>query len=130
MNLIRIASVLLWIALAMPAVAQQEAPPAPIPVGNGVMAANLITQVKPKYPESARSAGIYGKVFMTIVIDENGNVVETKLDWGPEELYEAASKAVMQWTYRPMRIDGKPVRVTTTVSVDFPYQPPRGHPKA
>ena len=124
MNLIRVASmlsggVLLWVALAMPAVAQEEAPPDPIHVGPGVMAANLIKQVKPKYPEWARAAGVYGKVVLSVVVDEGGYVVKATPESGPHSLYEAAVEAVKQWEYRPVIYDKQPVPVTFMVEVAF-----------
>jgi periplasmic protein TonB len=106
--------------------AGQPRPPAPqttpqrIRVGGNVIAANLISQVKPVYPQSARDAGIEGLVHLQGIIGRDGNfltvyVVSSK----DRDLATAALDAVKQWRYKPTLLNGEPIEVVTDVEVEF-----------
>jgi TonB family protein len=106
--------------------AGQPRPPAPqttpqrIRVGGNVIAANLISQVKPVYPQSARDAGIEGLVHLQGIIGRDGTfltvyVVSSK----DRDLANAALDAVKQWRYKPTLLNGEPIEVVTDVEVEF-----------
>jgi TonB family protein len=107
-------------------VAGQPKPPAPVTnpqrvrVGGLVGAANLISQVKPVYPESAREEGREGTVRLQGVIDVDGNLIAlhplTNLS---PDLTNAALEAARQWRYRPASLNGEPVQVQTVIEVEF-----------
>jgi len=82
----------------------------------------LIHPVRPKYPDVARHAGIEGAVRLRAIIDKDGTVQDVKVLSGPAVLAEAATEAVRQWRYQPTLMDGKPVNVVTTVTVEFKLQ--------
>jgi protein TonB len=79
----------------------------------------LVKGSLPEYPEVARRAGIEGQVTLLLHIGRDGSVEDTKLLSGEPILGRAASEAVEQWRYRPVRIDGQPVNVLTSVTLAF-----------
>jgi TonB family protein len=91
----------------------------PVDVSSGVMAANLLSAPKPSYPKLASLTRMQGNVVMQAVISKNGTVEELHVIKGHRLLRGAAKNAVRNWRYRPYKIDGVPVEVATTVSVDF-----------
>ena len=88
-------------------------------VSPGVMAANLVSDPKPSYPTLASLTRTQGNVVMQAVISKDGTVEELHVIKGHRLLRGAAKNAVRNWRYRPYKIDGVPVEVATTVSVDF-----------
>jgi TonB family protein len=93
-------------------------------IGGNVQATKLISQVKPVYPESAQRQGIEGTVLLRAVIARDGSllsigVMNTLAD---PELASAATDAVKQWRYEPTLLNGEPVEVVTTISVNFHLQ--------
>ena len=95
-------------------------PPSRIRVGGNVQAAKLLQQEKPIYPASAASAGISGTVLLRAVIRTDGAVMGmTVLSTPDPALADAAMEAVGQWRYEPTRLNGQPVEVVTTISVNF-----------
>ncbi len=73
----------------------------------------------PMYPEAARTKGVEGRVVMQAVIGEDGTVGHLHVLEGDPTLRNAATEAVSKWRYRPYLVDGKPVEVTTTITVNF-----------
>ncbi len=77
-------------------------------------------QKKIVYPESARKAGVEGRVFVKAYIDENGNVVHSEiLKSAGSVLDSAALKAVNRTKFMPGRNNGKPVKVQIVVPIMF-----------
>jgi TonB family protein len=91
----------------------------PTQVPAKVMAARIVTQVQPKYPEEAKKAKIQGAVVLSVLIGKDGTVEHLKVVSGPKELQRSALDAVRQWTYKPLLVDGNPVEVETTISVVY-----------
>jgi TonB family protein len=88
-------------------------------VSSGVMAANLVSAPKPSYPKLASLTRMQGNVVMEAVISKDGTVQQLHVIKGHRLLRGAAKNAVRNWRYRPYKVDGVPVDVATTVSVDF-----------
>jgi len=88
--------------------------------GGDVAPAVRIAGDPPSYPKAAREAGIQGVVILDVIIDERGGVervsVLKTLSIG---LDEAAVRAVKGWKFRPATLQGRPVRVQQTLSVNF-----------
>ena len=82
----------------------------------------LATQPEPVYPPIAKAARIQGDVVLSIVVDEQGQIVSEKVVSGPAMLQQAALDAVKEWRYRPYMLNGDPVEVETTVNVVFHLQ--------
>ncbi len=91
-----------------------DEPPTPI----GGFAA---IQRKVVYPDIARRAGVEGRVTVYAQIDENGNVVRTKVvqSLGPNGCDEAAVKAIKAVKWRPAKQRDRAVKVWIAVPVDF-----------
>ena len=79
----------------------------------------LIQSVQPVYPDVARQVGIEGTVRLKIIIAKDGRVRDLKVLSGEPVLVNASTEAVRKWRYQPMVIDGKPVSVVTTVTLEF-----------
>jgi TonB family protein len=80
----------------------------------------LLTRVEPVYPELARKLGFSGVVVLRAVIGTSGLVEDVRVVKSAGALLDAAAtSAVGKWIYRPGILDGRPVRVSLTVSVEF-----------
>jgi protein TonB len=88
-------------------------------VSSGVMEGMLIHRVVPTYPAIARAIRLSGTVVLQATISRNGIIENLRVMSGPAPLQRAALDAVSQWRYRPYLLDGQPVEVETTVSVEF-----------
>lgn len=73
----------------------------------------------PQYPVEAAVAGIQGAVQTEIVIDAAGNVTDARVVRSIPMLDEAALKAVQNWRFTPTVVNGQPVPVRMTVTVNF-----------
>jgi TonB family protein len=92
---------------------------------------NLIRKVPPEYPELARRARVEGEVVLKISVNEEGYVSNVEVISGHQLLRQAAVDAVKQWRYEPTVLNGKPVPVIATITVNFVLPensatPPRG----
>src|SRR5205814_4263046 len=90
--------------------------------GRGV----LLKQVKPKYPPGAKANGIQGTVRIVAIINKDGIPEKLRLLSGPPELVSASLDAIMQWRYKPYKLNGKAVPVETTITIR--YMVPRARP--
>lgn len=98
--------------------------PGPIRVGGNVQAATLLQQVQPVYPAALQAAGIEGTVLLEAIISKTGEPVtltpqNTAVD---PAFVSAAMDAVRQWRYRPALLNGMPIEIITTITVDFKLQ--------
>jgi TonB family protein len=93
--------------------------PTRVRAGGIVMAAKLIKQPLPVYPDTAKRAGICGKVVLHAIVAKDGSVQQLEYVSGPQPLVKAAMKAVQKWRYAPTILKGQPVEVDTTISVFF-----------
>ncbi|MGA2569083.1 MAG: TonB family protein [Terracidiphilus sp.] len=88
-------------------------------ISSGVMAGMLIHKVVPKYPAIPLAIRLSGTVVLEATISRNGTIENLRVLSGPPMLQQAARDAVSQWRYRPYLLNGQPVEVETTVSVEF-----------
>jgi len=79
----------------------------------------LIHKVRPDYPENARMAGIQGPVVMKAIIGKDGKVRNLEVVSGPAPLRSAALAAVEPWRYKPYYVNGEPMDVASTITVNF-----------
>jgi protein TonB len=70
-------------------------------------------------PELARQAGVQGLVILEITIGTDGAVTDAKVLRSIPLLDRAALDAVRQWRYEPTLLNGQPVPVVMTVTVEF-----------
>ena len=83
-------------------------------------APEVIHYVAPKYPKAALEKGLEGKVLVEAVIDENGNVIDARIKYSDNEIFnEAALAAIKQTKFKPALLNGHPVKVRITVPFVF-----------
>jgi TonB family protein len=95
--------------------------PRRVRVGGNIRAPMKVRNVKPVYPESMREAGRDGIVSLEAIIDVDGNVASLRV-LGAQvhpDLAAAAMEAVRQWKFTPTLLNGAPVEVKMTVTVNF-----------
>ena len=97
-------------------------PPAPIHVGGQIRAPERLQYSAPAYPPIAQSARIQGIVIIEATIGVDGRVINARVLRSVPLLDEAALAAVRQWTYTPTTLNGVPVPVIMTVTVNFQLQ--------
>ena len=99
----------------------QVAPRQRIRVGGNVQFAKLISKTPPVYPDSARAQGVEATVRIQAVIGKSGNVIDARVIGGQpsQDFADAALNAVRTWQYEPTRLNGEPVEVITTITVNF-----------
>jgi TonB family protein len=113
--------------------AQETVPTLPdIPTDHGVYTAvplggtqpEEIDRVLPRYPMTARRAGVQGPVVLRGIVRRDGTIddVEVIKDL-PYGLGDAARDAVSRWRFRPATYRGDPIDVYYTVTVNFRLTP-------
>jgi len=91
----------------------------PVRVGGDIKAPRKIKNVAPVYPPDARAAGRQGVVILELWIDEDGWVKDAKVIRSVEMLDDAARDAALQWEFTPTLLNGVPIPVIMTVTVNF-----------
>lgn len=94
---------------------------APIRLGS-IHPPRKIVDVKPLYPQLAQAAHVEGMVILETVIDARGRVTSVHVLRSIPLLDQAAIAAVEQWTYTPTLLNGVPVPIVMTVTVQFTLQ--------
>jgi len=100
----------------------QTAPPTPPSIARlsgGVMAGNIKAMVPPVYPPDAKRQHVEGSVVLHAIIGKKGAVEKLVVISGSPLLSDAAIDAVRRWTYKPYLLNGQPVEVDTTITVNF-----------
>jgi TonB family protein len=79
--------------------------------------------VQPSYPEALRKAGIQGAVLLQTKIDRQGRVSEVEVLHTEQpdhpSMAAAAIEAIEQWRYEPATLEGQPVEVYVTLTIQF-----------
>ena len=75
--------------------------------------------VRPVFPPAAQKSGIQGTVLIEADVTPQGCIAGAHVIKSVRGLDVAALWAVSQWQYTPTLLDGKPVPVVMTVSVNF-----------
>ena len=92
----------------------------PFRIGDGIRPPARIGGAAPVYPSEAREARAEGVVIMQATISPTGEVSDVEvLRSAVPLLDEAAVAAVRQWRYEPTLVDGEPVSIVMTVTVNF-----------
>jgi protein TonB len=98
-----------------------DAPPPTqaVRVGGQIKEPKKLKDVKPTYPDIAKQARVQGIVILECTISPQGKVTDVKVLRGIPLLDAAAIEAVKQWVYTPTLLNGVPVPVIMTVTVNF-----------
>jgi protein TonB len=105
-----------------------EAPPpppppvAPVRVGGNIRPPTKVKNVNPVYPSIAQSARVQGVVIVEATIGPDGKVSDARVLRSIPLLDQAALDAVRQWVFTPTLLNGVPVPVIMTVTVNFTLQ--------
>jgi len=98
-----------------------DAPPPTqaVRVGGQIKEPKKLKDVKPTYPDIAKQARVQGVVILECTISPQGKVTNVTVLRGIPLLDAAAIEAVKQWVYTPTLLNGVPVPVIMTVTVNF-----------
>ena len=88
-------------------------------VSTGVSQGLLIAPIRPVYPAIARAAHVEGAVVVEAMISRSGIIESLHVLSGPVMLQSAAMDAIRAARYRPYQLNGEPVEVQTTITVNF-----------
>ena len=91
----------------------------PVRVGGNIVAPTKLVDAKPVYPPDAQAARIQGVVIIEAVIGPDGTVQDAKVLRSIPLLDDAALAAVKQWRFTQTLLNGQPVPVIMTVTVNF-----------
>ena len=100
----------------------RPSPQPPVHLHKGIEAPKKIADVTPAYPSIAQAAHVKGMVILEAVIDVHGNVTSVQVLRSVPLLDQAAVDAVRQWRYTPARLNGQPVPVVVTITINFSMQ--------
>jgi outer membrane biosynthesis protein TonB len=110
---------------AKPLAATHTARPAKKPVPSIVLArgARPIRQTNLLYPVEAQNEHVSGLVEMQLTIAEDGSVKSPRVLSGDPLLRAGLTEEVSKWVFQPLRVDGKPVPMTTELTIKFNLNP-------
>jgi protein TonB len=97
-------------------------PPRIIRVGQGIREPRRIAGAAPEYPIMARNARIQGTVILEAVINDRGTIERLRVLKSEPLLDAAAIAAVEKWRYTPTLLNGVPVSVLMTITINFTLQ--------
>jgi len=93
--------------------------PDAVRIGKDIRPPTKIKDVRPIYPVEAKDAGAQGVVIIEAVIAPSGTVTAARILRSIPPLDQAALDAVNQWIFTPTLLNGTPVPVVMTVTVNF-----------
>jgi Gram-negative bacterial TonB protein C-terminal len=93
--------------------------PKSIIISCGVCNGKAINLVKPEFPKAAKAVNVRGLVNVSVLIDENGKVFKANAYSGHPLLRSASVKAALESTFEPVKLSGKPVRVSGIIVYNF-----------
>ena len=95
------------------------APSRPVRVSEVGVRGRAISQPKPVYPQAALNTRIQGSVVLTATIGTDGAIKKLRVVKGPPFLTGAALDAVKKWRYQPYYLNGVPVEIESTITLNF-----------
>ncbi len=80
----------------------------------------VIKSIPPEYPEFAKKAGIEGRVLISAVVDEEGNVIDAQVVSSTNSIFnEPALKAAYQYKFSPAMMKDRKVKVRVLIPFNF-----------
>ena len=104
---------------ARPTVIADPNPPPKARVHGGVLNGRAVKLAKPSYPADAQKAGAAGEVKVQVVFDEDGKVIWARAVSGHPLLRAVCEDAAWQSTFPPLKVEGRPEKVTGVVVYNF-----------
>jgi TonB family protein len=96
--------------------------PGALRVGGNIKPPAKFRDVKPVYPQEAQDARVQGVVIFEILVGPDGLVKDARVLRSIPLLDQAAEEAVRQWQFTPTLVNGNPVPLIMTVTVNFTLQ--------
>ncbi|MFZ0213641.1 MAG: energy transducer TonB [Candidatus Acidiferrales bacterium] len=84
-----------------------------------IMQSHLTHRVEPAYPPDALKNRVEGAVALHLVVAPDGSVQTADAVEGNPVFVPSAIAAVRQWRFQPILLNGSPVMVETTITVNF-----------
>ena len=100
-------------------VPQPSGPKAPLRVGGPIKPPRKTYEVPATYPDDARAARVQGVVVLDVTIAKDGTVADAVIKRSIPMLDQAAIDAVRQWRFEPTLLNGAPIEVLVTITVNF-----------
>jgi TonB family protein len=94
-------------------------PGGPVRVSSGTLAGMILSKTNPVYPAEAKAAHVQGAVILHAIISKTGTVENLHVISGNAMLVNSAIDAVQQWSYKPYLLNGQPVEVETSITVNY-----------
>jgi len=97
-----------------------SAPPRPVRIAGELKTPSLLKRVEPEYPRLAIAANVTGVVILEATVDERGEVSDVRVLRSVHPLVDAeAVKALRQWRYSPLTLNGHLSPFVLTVTLSF-----------
>jgi periplasmic protein TonB len=106
-------------ALAAPPLPPKQEPTAPLRPGGDIKEPKRLEGPQPVYPAIARAARMEGMVILEATIGKDGLVKDVRVIRSAAVFDEAALAAVRQWRYTVPMLNGQPIEILMTVTVNF-----------
>ncbi len=91
----------------------------PRSIDAGVLNSRAVSLPRPAYPQAARTVGATGSVNVSVLVDEQGNVVSAKATSGHPLLKAAAEAAARQARFNPPRMGNQSVKMSGVLLYSF-----------
>ena len=79
-----------------------------------------VRMVPPEYPYELKREGVAGVVMLTFEVDEQGNVVDPKVQKSSNPGFERpVLEAIVKWKFKPGKKDGVPAKMRIGVPLQF-----------
>jgi protein TonB len=96
------------------------AAPKPVRIAGEMKAPALLKRVEPEYPPLAVAAHVTGVVILEATVDEQGAVTDVRILRSVHPVIDVeAIKAVKQWRYSPLTLNGHLSPFVLTVTLSF-----------
>jgi protein TonB len=106
-------------------IARPSVPETPVRPGGVIRRPEKIFDVRPVYPELAIRAKVQGMVIIEATIGRTGLVEDATVLRSVPLLDRPALDAVRQWRYTPTLLNGVPISIIMTVTVQFRLEAPK-----
>src|SRR6185503_6184060 len=90
-----------------------------LPVFDKELEAKIISQPAPVFPADADTAGFGNTVFVSVIVDEDGHVLNATSNSSITFLDDPAIAAAYQATFKPATCNGRPVKATGILRYKF-----------
>jgi TonB family protein len=101
------------------AIIERKTKPDITSVEGGVLQGYAIHKEAPPYPPAAKAERLSGSVFIKVLIDEDGKVIDANILCGADLLAVSAREAALKWRFKPSAINGRPTKVTGILTFNF-----------